>query len=333
MSKMKNPLKIGFLLLILCALAHTAFAEEVKTTNIDKPSTQQALQKPLTDVDKHSNQQFLHTPLTPEDIIKEAHGSVERAISILKIAAIFIEVLVALIAIILGIAGAFGFFEIRKWKILREDFKKETEAKINKIEEDTKDKIKEIEEAVKFARESRNNLEIEVNRAREEMKKFSSIGLTVEPTKEIKEKFDEFSRRLDPLELFGIPLKPEDYLYRGVDLHFKGRYNEELKAYDKAIELKPDYAGAWWGKGAALDRLGRHEEALKAFDKAIELKPDDADARYNRACVYSIKGEKGKALSNLKKAIELDKSYKEKVKKDEDFKKLWDDEDFKRLVS
>ena len=30
----------------------------------------------------------------------------------------------------------------------------------------------------------------------------------------------------------------------------------------------------WCNKGIALFNLGRYEEALKAYDKAIELKPD-----------------------------------------------------------
>lgn len=309
MSKMRNLLKIAFLLLILCALAHTAFAEEVKTTNINKPSTQQALQKPLTDVDKHSNQQFLLTPLTPEDIIKEAQRSVDESISILKIVAIFIEVLVGFIVIIITIVGAFGFFEIRRWRIVRE----------------------EIEKDAKVVKEFRNKAEEDINKLRNEMEKIPR-SLTEEPSKEIKEKFDEFSRKLEFLELWGVSLKPEDYLKRGGDFYYKGKYNEALKAYDKAIELKPDYVEAWYNKGVVLDNLGRHDEALKAYDKAIVLKPDFARAWYNRACVYSVKGEKEKALSDLKKAIELDVSCKEKAKTDEGFKNLWDDEDFKKLV-
>jgi tetratricopeptide (TPR) repeat protein len=35
---------------------------------------------------------------------------------------------------------------------------------------------------------------------------------------------------------------------------------------------------AWSNKGITLFNLGRLEEALKAFDKAIEIKPDFADA-------------------------------------------------------
>ena len=45
-----------------------------------------------------------------------------------------------------------------------------------------------------------------------------------------------------------------------------------------------------------------------------------------------MKGDMEKALSDLKRAIELDTSYKEKAKEDKDFEKLWDDEDFKKLV-
>ena len=82
-----------------------------------------------------------------------------------------------------------------------------------------------------------------------------------------------------------------------------------------------------------LAKLGRVDEALKASEKAIELKPDNENALYNNACINSLKGNKEKVLSVLKRAIELDKSYKEKAKKDKDFKKLRDDDDFKKLVA
>ncbi|NQE52135.1 Photosystem I assembly protein Ycf3, partial [ANME-1 cluster archaeon GoMg3.2] len=120
---------------------------------------------------------------------------------------------------------------------------------------------------------------------------------------------------------------------RGVALDDLGRYEEALKAIDKAIVLKPDYAEAWNNRGVALDDLGRYEEALKAFDKAIELKPDDASPWYNKACAYSLKGDKENALKHLSKVIALDAKSKEEAKSDADFKNLWDDEDFKRIVS
>jgi hypothetical protein len=41
---------------------------------------------------------------------------------------------------------------------------------------------------------------------------------------------------------------------------------------------------------------------------------------------------KDQTIFNLKHAIELDSSYKEMAKNDEDFKELWEDEDFKKLI-
>jgi len=62
------------------------------------------------------------------------------------------------------------------------------------------------------------------------------------------------------------------------------------------------------------------------------LEPDCGIAWFNRACAYSVKGDKDKALSYLEKAIELDTSYKETAKEEEDFKILWYDGDFIKLV-
>jgi len=76
----------------------------------------------------------------------------------------------------------------------------------------------------------------------------------------------------------------------------------------------------------------KYYSVLESLEKAIELKPDDAGAWFNRACLYALKGERENALSDLRRAIELDSSFKEKAKKDKDFEALWDDEEFKKLV-
>jgi len=65
----------------------------------------------------------------------------------------------------------------------------------------------------------------------------------------------------------------------------------------------------------------------------LEAQEGFALACYSRASIFALKGEKEESLSNLKKAIKEDQSYKEKAKQDQDFKKLWDDEDFRKLVS
>ena len=58
----------------------------------------------------------------------------------------------------------------------------------------------------------------------------------------------------------------------GNALNHLGKYDEALKAYDKAIELGPSEATVdWQNKGYALKALGRDSEAEIAFAKAREL--------------------------------------------------------------
>jgi tetratricopeptide (TPR) repeat protein len=132
-----------------------------------------------------------------------------------------------------------------------------------------------------------------------------------------------------------IALKPdyaEAWNNKGIALRDLGRHEEALKAYEKATELKPDYAQAWHNKGIILSKLGKLDDALISLKEATELKPDYANAWFNLACAYALKGNKENTLQHLKKAIELDGKYKEMAKTDKDFKSLWEDEDFKKLV-
>jgi tetratricopeptide (TPR) repeat protein len=110
------------------------------------------------------------------------------------------------------------------------------------------------------------------------------------------------------------------------------RLNEALVAYDKGISLAPNTADFRNMKGTALSRMGRYDDALKAFDTALELDSKLAGAVYNRACVFSLRGEKAKALTELKAAIGMNADFKQMAPRDEDFKSLWDDPDFKALV-
>jgi tetratricopeptide (TPR) repeat protein len=49
--------------------------------------------------------------------------------------------------------------------------------------------------------------------------------------------------------------------------------DEALKCFDKALEINPQLAKAWYNRGIALDLLGKPDEAIKSFNKAKELLP------------------------------------------------------------
>jgi tetratricopeptide (TPR) repeat protein len=62
-----------------------------------------------------------------------------------------------------------------------------------------------------------------------------------------------------------------DRFNKGNTLNSQGKYDEAILAYDKVIQLIPDYASAWYNKGIALKALGRTSESDAAFAKSKVL--------------------------------------------------------------
>jgi tetratricopeptide (TPR) repeat protein len=122
------------------------------------------------------------------------------------------------------------------------------------------------------------------------------------------------------------------YINRGLAKYDKGDYPGSLMDCEQAIKINPKDALAWANKGYVLGKLGQYEESFKAFDKAITLNPKNAAIWYDRACVYSFRNDKQNVLEDLKKAVNLDAKLKTEARKDDDFKWLWEDEEFKKIT-
>ena len=63
-------------------------------------------------------------------------------------------------------------------------------------------------------------------------------------------------------------------------------YEKAIADYTKAIELRPDYASAYYNRGKVFLGLKNYEKAIADYTKAIELRPDDASAYDNRGKVF-----------------------------------------------
>lgn len=124
-----------------------------------------------------------------------------------------------------------------------------------------------------------------------------------------------------------------NWIGKGQILSSLNRDEEALNAFEKALTLNPDRFDVWGMKAGALSKLGRYDEAIATLNKTLELAPNYAANIYNRACIYCLKGDKINALADLEKAISLNSRFKSYAAKDEDFKSLWDNEDFKKLTS
>lgn len=97
------------------------------------------------------------------------------------------------------------------------------------------------------------------------------------------------------------------WYHKGVDLYYKhGKFQEALQSFDRVLEIEPDHAGAWNGRGICLKELGRYEEAIQCFNKVIAINPSDEEVYYNRGEALE---KLGKNNGNLKLFEEAIKSF------------------------
>ena len=78
-----------------------------------------------------------------------------------------------------------------------------------------------------------------------------------------------------------------------------------LAAYDRALALDPNDAGAWINKGTALWGLKRFEDAVDAYDKALAVDPNFALAWNNKAISLRALGQTREAEEAERMAKEL----------------------------
>jgi tetratricopeptide (TPR) repeat protein len=132
-----------------------------------------------------------------------------------------------------------------------------------------------------------------------------------------------------------IVLQPDsaiNYVAKGQILSALKRHQEAIEAFDKATTLHQKRFDVWAMKASSLAQLKKYDDAISAMNRAVDLAPGNAVNYYNRACMFSLKGDKTNALADLKKAVEINPTFKQNALKDEDFKSLWEDADFKELT-
>jgi tetratricopeptide (TPR) repeat protein len=79
-----------------------------------------------------------------------------------------------------------------------------------------------------------------------------------------------------------------------------------MAEFQKAVQLRPDYAEAWSDLGGMRRLVLDHDGALIALERAVELKPDDALTQYRLGQLYLEDGEALNAVEHLKQAVRND---------------------------
>ena len=91
----------------------------------------------------------------------------------------------------------------------------------------------------------------------------------------------------------------------GIALKEEGEAEEAIASYRKAIEVKSDFAGAFFALGNLLKEEGEVEEAIASYWKAVEVKPDFAGAYFSLGNLLKEEGEVEEAIASYRKAIEV----------------------------
>lgn len=85
----------------------------------------------------------------------------------------------------------------------------------------------------------------------------------------------------------------------------KKALDDAIEGYNKALELSPRTAPAWYNLGNLLVERQDYTSAIAAYTRAIELKEDMGEAYYNRGYVYLKLGNRTSGVADLGKAGEF----------------------------
>ena len=91
----------------------------------------------------------------------------------------------------------------------------------------------------------------------------------------------------------------------GVVLGAKGRNQQAIAAYRRAVALRPTFADAHFNLGVVLHGTGALDEAVAAYGHAIEIRPDHGGARNNLGNVLRDQGKLDEARIAFQRALEV----------------------------
>ena len=105
-----------------------------------------------------------------------------------------------------------------------------------------------------------------------------------------------------------VELKPDfagAYACRGVAYYEKREYNRTIVDCNKAIQLDPELVEAYYNRGNAQYREDRYDQAIDDYNISIQLKPEFVQAYYNRGLTHYTLRDFDRAINDYSKAIEL----------------------------
>ena len=102
------------------------------------------------------------------------------------------------------------------------------------------------------------------------------------------------------------PLNAGAHNNLGIALEEKGRIEDAINHYFKAIKIDPDYSLAHNNLGIILAWQGRSDEAIKHYYEALRIKPNFVKAHNNLGSLLASQGKFDEAISHFSEALQVD---------------------------
>jgi tetratricopeptide (TPR) repeat protein len=99
------------------------------------------------------------------------------------------------------------------------------------------------------------------------------------------------------------------FFSQGLTYYDKGRWQEAIKAFERAALAEPNYELAYFALGITYSRLEFWEKALASFAKAVALSPYHAESYLGLGVVYTVLGRNNDALEVCRKAVQIKPEY------------------------
>lgn len=98
--------------------------------------------------------------------------------------------------------------------------------------------------------------------------------------------------------LLGCMSPQYQHLKKGDNYSDKGKWNEAIVEYTKAIEIAPDLIKAYNNRAVAYTEKGDYDKAIIDCNKVIQMDPQSTIPYYNRSIAFLYKKEYQKALED-----------------------------------
>jgi predicted negative regulator of RcsB-dependent stress response len=131
------------------------------------------------------------------------------------------------------------------------------------------------------------------------------LGAVLYRKGKVQEAIDHFNKALNL-----NPGKAETHNDLAVALESIKQYKKAVEHYKKAIQINPEYAGVYSNLGVIYAKQKMFDEAIAFFKKSIEINPYDAGTYSNMGTVLKNKGLFKEAVDNYYKALNIDPNHR-----------------------